>query len=174
MLEAPVANLQVSTDAPDWYHPGRSGCLRLGPKVMARFGELHPRILAAFDVKGPAVAFEVLLDNVPMPKRKGPQRPLLERIPFQPVARDFAFVVAADMPADKIARAAAGADKVLIDGVHVFDQYTGPGLAEGTKSIAIEVTLQPRDATLTDEQIEAVSAKIVANVEKQTGGVLRG
>ncbi len=174
MLEAPVANLQVSTDAPDWYHPGRSGCLRLGPKVMARFGELHPRILAAFDLKGPAVAFEVLLDAVPMPKRKGPQRPLLERIPFQPVARDFAFVVATDVAADKIARAAAGADKALIGGVHVFDEYTGPGLAEGTKSIAVEVTLQPRDATLTDEQIEAVSAKIVANVEKQTGGTLRG
>ncbi|MCR9070503.1 MAG: phenylalanine--tRNA ligase subunit beta [Alphaproteobacteria bacterium] len=174
MLETPVANLQVSTDAPHWYHPGRSGCLRLGPKVLARFGELHPRILAAFDLKGPAVAFEVLLDAVPMPKRKGPQRPLLERIPFQPLARDFAFVVASDIPADKVARAAAGADKALIGGVHVFDEYTGPGLAEGSKSIAIEVTLQPRDATLTDEQIEAVSAKIVAAVEKHAGGVLRG
>ncbi|MEQ8587901.1 MAG: phenylalanine--tRNA ligase subunit beta [Thalassobaculaceae bacterium] len=174
MLEAPVANLQVSTDAPDWYHPGRAGCLRLGPKVMARFGEIHPRILAAFDLKGPAVAFEVLLDAVPMPKRKGPQRPLLQRIPFQSLARDFAFVVASDIPADKVARAAAGADKALIDGVHVFDEYTGPGLAEGTKSVAIEVTLQPRDATLTDEQIEAVSAKIVAAVEKHAGGVLRG
>ncbi|MDF1792865.1 MAG: phenylalanine--tRNA ligase subunit beta [Thalassobaculaceae bacterium] len=174
MLEAPTANLQVSTDAPDWYHPGRSGCLRLGPKVMARFGELHPRILAAFDLKGPAVAFEVLLDAVPMPKRKGSQRPLLERIPFQQVARDFAFVVAGDVPADKVARAAAGADKALIDGVHVFDEYTGPGLAEGAKSIAVEVILQPRDATLTDEQIEAVSAKIVAAVQKATDGVLRG
>jgi len=174
MLEAPVANLQVSIDAPDWYHPGRSGCLRLGPKVLARFGELHPRVLAAFEVKGPAVALEVLIDAVPMPKRKGPQRPLLERIPFQPVARDFAFVVAEDVAADKVARAAAGADKALIDGVHVFDEYTGPGLEAGRKSIAVEVTLQPRDATLTDEQIEAVSAKIVAAVEKHTGGVLRG
>lgn len=174
VLEAPTANLQVSADAPDWYHPGRSGCLRLGPKVMARFGELHPRIVAAFDIKGPAVAFEVMVEAVPLPKRKGPQRPLLDRIPFQPVARDFAFVVAGDVPADKVARAAAGADKALIDGVHVFDEYTGPGLEAGRKSIAVEVTLQPRDATLTDEQIEAVSARIVAAVEKHTGGVLRG
>jgi phenylalanyl-tRNA synthetase beta chain len=174
VLEAPAGNLQVSTDAPSWYHPGRSGCLRLGPKVLAIFGELHPRVLQAFDLKGPAVAFELKLDTVPAPKRKGPQRPLLQRIPFMAVKRDFAFVVAGDVAAEKVARAAAGADKGLVDGVHVFDEYTGTGLEDGTKSIAIEVTLQPRDATLTDEQIEAVSAKIVAQVEKHTGGVLRG
>ncbi|EDP65462.1 Phenylalanyl-tRNA synthetase beta chain [alpha proteobacterium BAL199] len=174
-LDAPTGNLQVSTDdAPSWYHPGRSGCLRLGPKVLARFGELHPRILQAFDLKGPAVAFEVLLDAVPMPKRKGSQRPLLERIPFQASVRDFAFVVDEQTPADKLARAAAGADKALIDGVRVFDEYRGAGLPEGSKSIAIEVTLQPRTATLTEEQIEAVSAKIVAAVEKNVGGTLRG
>ena len=174
VLEAPAANLQVSTDAPDWYHPGRSGCLRLGPKVLARFGEIHPKLLSVFDLKGPAVAFEVLMDAVPSPKKKGPQRPLLERIPFQPVTRDFAFVVAADTPAEKVSRAAAGADKALIDGVHVFDEYRGTGVAEDAKSIAIEVTLQPRQATLTDEEIEAVSARIVAAVEKHTGGTLRG
>ncbi|GHD41499.1 phenylalanine--tRNA ligase beta subunit [Thalassobaculum fulvum] len=173
-LEAPTANLQVTTDAPSWYHPGRSGCLRLGPKVLARFGELHPRILEAFDLRGPAVAFEVLLDVVPMPKRKGPQKPLLERIPFQALVRDFAFVVAEDVPADKVARAAAGADKALIDGVRVFDEYRGKGLPEDSKSIAIEVTLQPRTATLTDEQIEAVARKIVEAVGKHTGGTLRG
>ena len=173
-LEAPTGNLQVTTDAPAWYHPGRSGCLRLGPTILARFGELHPRILQAFGLKGPAVAFEVLLDAVPMPKRKGPQRPLLERIPFQAVVRDFAFVVADEMPADKLVRAAAGADKALIDGVRVFDEYRGAGVPEGAKSIAIEVTLQPRTATLTDEQIEAVGRKIVAAVEKHTGGTLRG
>jgi len=172
-LEAPTANLQVTTDAPSWYHPGRSGCLRLGPKVLARFGELHPRIIEAFDLRGPAVAFEVLLDAVPMPKRKGPQKPLLERIPFQALVRDFAFVVADDVPADKVARAAAGADKALIDGVRVFDEYRGKGLPEDSKSIAIEVTLQPRTATLTDEQIEAVAKKIVEAVGKHTGGVLR-
>ncbi|MEQ8394043.1 phenylalanine--tRNA ligase subunit beta [Thalassobaculum sp.] len=174
-LDAPTGNLQVSTDdAPSWYHPGRSGCLRLGPKVLARFGELHPRILQAFDLKGPAVAFEVLLDAVPMPKRKGSQRPLLERIPFQASVRDFAFVVDEQTPADKLARAAAGADKALIDGVRVFDEYRGAGLPEGSKSIAIEVTLQPRTATLTEEQIEAVSTKIVAAVQKNVGGTLRG
>ncbi|HEY9569209.1 MAG TPA: phenylalanine--tRNA ligase subunit beta, partial [Thalassobaculum sp.] len=169
-----TANLQVTADAPAWYHPGRSGCLQLGPTVLARFGELHPRILQAFDLRGPAVAFEVLLDAVPLPKRKGPQRPLLERIPFQAVVRDFAFTVAEDVPADKLARAAAGADKALIEGVRVFDEYRGAGLPGGTKSIAVEVTLQPRDATLTDEQIEAAGRKIVAAVEKHTGGTLRG
>lgn len=174
VLEAPTANLQVTVDAPSWYHPGRSGCLRLGPTVLARFGELHPRILQAFDLRGPAAAFEVLLDAVPLPKRKGPQRPLLERIPFQAVVRDFAFVVADEVPADKLARAAAGADKALIDGVRVFDEYRGAGLPAGAKSIAIEVTLQPRTATLNDEQIEAVGKKIVAAVEKHTGGTLRG
>ncbi len=173
-LDAPTGNLQVSADAPSWYHPGRSGSLKLGPSVLARFGELHPRILAAFDLRGPAVAFEVLLDAVPMPKRKGPQRPLLERIPFQALVRDFAFVVADEVPADKVARAAAGADKALIDGVRVFDEYRGKGLPEGAKSIAVEVTLQPRTATLTDEQIEAVAKKIVEAVGKHTGGTLRG
>ena len=172
-LEAPTGNLQVTTDAPSWYHPGRSGCLRLGPKVLARFGELHPRILETFDLRGPAVAFEVLLDAVPMPKRRGAQRPLLERIPFQPLVRDFAFVVDDAVPADKVARAAAGADKALIDGVRVFDEYRGKGLPEGAKSIAVEVTLQPRTATLTDEQIEAVGRKIVEAVGKHTGGTLR-
>ena len=110
----------------------------------------------------------------PMPKRKGTARPLLKPSPFQAVSRDFAFVVDSGVPAEKIARAAAGADKSLIDGVHVFDEYSGKGMADGQKSIAIEVRLQPRDATLTDEALEAVSQKIVAAVNKHTGGVLRG
>ena len=141
---------------------------------MARFGELHPSIVAFYDLRGPAIGFEVYLDDVPLPKSKGTSRPLLELIPFQPVTRDFAFLVASDVPAEKIARAAAGADKALVDQVHVFDEYTGKGVPEGRKSIAIEVRLQPRDATLTEDQLEAASAKIVAAVEKQTGGVLRG
>ena len=124
-------------------------------------------------MRGPAAAFEVLLDAVPMPKRRGAQRPLLERIPFQALVRDFAFVVDDAVPADKVARAAAGADKALIDGVRVFDEYRGKGLPEGAKSIAVEVTLQPRTATLTDEQIEAVGRKIVEAVGKHTGGTLR-
>jgi len=175
MLEAPTANLQTDTEhLPSWYHPGRAGALKLGPKTLVRFGELHPKVLEFYDLRGPAVAFEVLLDAVPLPKNKGTAKPLLKPSPFQAVDRDYAFVVAADVPAEKVARAAAGADKVLIDGVHVFDEYTGPGVEAGHKSIAIEVTLQPRDATLTDEALDEVSKKIVAAVEKHTGGVLRG
>ena len=173
-LDAPVANLQVSTDAPNWYHPGRSGCLRLGPKVMATFGEIHPKIAEAFDLKGVTVAAEIHLYAIPMPKKKGAQRSAMEKLDRQPLHRDFAFIVTSDVPSEKVARSAAGADKQLISDVHVFDEYTGKGMEDGFKSIAIEVTLQPRDHTMTDEEIEAVSAKIVAAVNKQTGGTLRG
>ncbi|MCB9958771.1 MAG: phenylalanine--tRNA ligase subunit beta [Rhodospirillaceae bacterium] len=172
---APVANLQITADAPAWYHPGRSGCLRLGPSVLAQFGEVHPGTLKALDVAGPVAAFEVFLDAVPKPKKKGgTARPLLALSAFQPVRRDFAFVVDADVPADKLVRAAKGADRNLIAEVAVFDVYRGPGVPEGKKSLAIEVTLQPVDATLTDAQIEAVGKAVVANVAKQTGGELRG
>lgn len=173
---APVDNLQVTTDAPDWYHPGRSGVLRLGPTVLARFGEVHPAILAELDVDGPVAAFEVFLDAVPKPKKKktGAARPVLELSPFQPVERDFAFVVEEAVPADKVVRAARGADKDLVSDVAVFDIYRGKGVPDGRKSIAVAVTLQPREKTLTDDEIEAVARKIVASVEKQTGGTLRG
>ncbi|KZD12047.1 phenylalanine--tRNA ligase subunit beta [Oceanibaculum pacificum] len=174
LLGAPTANLQVSTDAPDWYHPGRSGCLRLGPNVLASFGELHPRLLQAYDLKGPVVGFELFLDRVPMPKaKKGATKPFLKLSPFQPVERDFAFVVEDGVAAEQIVRAAKGADKVLVSDVGVFDIYAGANLGEGRKSVAISVTLQPTDRTLTEEDIEAVSAKIVAQVEKATGGSLR-
>ncbi|MBU0727000.1 MAG: phenylalanine--tRNA ligase subunit beta [Alphaproteobacteria bacterium] len=173
-LGAPTANLQVSTDAPDWYHPGRSGCLRLGPNVLASFGELHPRVLAAYDLKGPVVGFELFLDRVPMAKaKKGSTKPFLKLSPFQPVERDFAFVVEDSVAAEQIVRAAKGADKVLVSEVGVFDIYAGANLGEGKKSVAISVTLQPTDRTLTEEDIEAVSGKIVAQVEKATGGSLR-
>jgi phenylalanyl-tRNA synthetase beta chain len=173
---APIDNLQVTTDAPDWYHPGRSGILRLGPNVLARFGEVHPATLAELDVDGPVAAFEVFLDAVPQPKKKkaGAARPMLELSPFQPVDRDFAFVVDEGVPADKLVRAARGADKTLIGDVRVFDIYRGKGIEDGKKSIAIAVTLQPREKTLTDEEIDAVGNKIVASVEKHTGGTLRG
>ena len=176
VVGAPVANLQVTTDAPGWYHPGRSGVLRLGPKVMAAFGELHPRVLAAMDLRGPAVAFEVFLDAVPQPKAKGSGKikPALELSPYQPVERDFAFVVAADTPAEKLLRAAKGADKQLITAVELFDVYVGKGIEEGKKSLAISVTLQPTEKTMTDEEIDAVAAKVVAQVAKATGGTLRG
>jgi len=172
---APVANLQITTDAPDWYHPGRSGCLRLGPTVLAHFGELHPEVLEALDVTGPVAAFEAFLDVVPPPKaRAGTARPLLRLSPFQPVERDFAFVVDEDVAADRVLRAARAADKALVGDVALFDVYRGPGVPEGRKSLAVTVTLQPTEATLTDAEIDAVAQRIVANVEKQTGGTLRG
>ena len=174
VLGAPAANAQVSTDAPDWYHPGRSGCLRLGPNVLGCFGELHPRLLAAYDLKGPVAGFELFLDRVPMPKaKKGSTKPFLKLSPFQPVERDFAFVVGTEIAAEQILRAAKGADKALVSEVGVFDVYEGTNLGEGKKSVAISVTLQPTERTLTEEDIEAVSQKIVAQVEKATGGSLR-
>lgn len=172
---APVDNLQVSGDAPDWYHPGRSGALRLGPNVLAWFGEIHPRVLKALDVRGPAAGFEVFIHKIPLPRSKGGKtRPLLKPSPFQPLNRDFAFVVETGVAADTLVRAARGADKALIGDVRVFDVYEGEGVGEGRKSIAIAVTLQPVERTLTDEDIERVSASIVAAVTKQTGGTLRG
>ena len=172
--DAPVDKLQVTRDAAPWYHPGRSGVLRLGPKVLAQFGELHPRVLKALDVRGPAVAFEAFLDAVPLP-RAGRQKPsLLELSAFQPVSRDFAFLVDEEVSAEKLLRAARGADKTLISDVSLFDVYQGKGVEPGKKSLAIAVTLQPRDATLTDQQIEAVAQRIVQQVTSATGGTLRG
>ncbi|WP_372398121.1 phenylalanine--tRNA ligase subunit beta [Azospirillum sp. HJ39] len=171
---APTANLQVTADAPGWYHPGRSGVLRLGPTVMARFGEIHPSVLEALGVKGPVVGFEAMLDAVPLPKKKGgTAKPMVQLSAFQPVERDFAFVVDRKVEADRILRAAKGADKALIKDVAVFDIYEGPGVGEGRKSIAVSVTYQPTTATLTEEAIEAVGQKIVASVLKATGGALR-
>lgn len=173
---APTANLQVDPDAaPAFYHPGRSGGLRLGPKVLAVFGELHPRALKASGLKGPAVAFEVFLDLIPQPKKKADKaRPALVLPPFQPVRRDFAFVVDETVPAEKLLRAAKGADKALVTKVELFDLYGGEGIGPGKKSLAVTVTLQPTEKTLTDEEIAAISGKIVAQVEKATGGSLRG
>ncbi len=171
---APTANLQITADAPDWYHPGRSGVLRLGPTVLARFGELHPAVLDRMKVKGPVVGFEVFLDTVPQPKKKGgTAKPLLQLSPFQSVERDFAFVVDAGIDADKIVRSAKGADKTLIKDASVFDVYQGAGVGEGKKSVAITVTLQPTDRTLTEDDIEAIGQKIIAAVIKATGGALR-
>lgn len=171
--EAPVENLQVSRDAPAWYHPGRSGVLRLGPNVLAQFGELHPRVLRALDLKGPAVAFEVFLDRIPKPRAGKQKRSLLELSAFQPVSRDFAFLVDEAVPAEKVIRAARGADKALISEVSLFDVYQGKGVEPGKKSLAIAVTLQPREATMTDQEIEAVAAKVIAQVVAATGGILR-
>jgi len=168
----PTENLQVSADPPAWYHPGRAGMLRLGAKVLAHFGEIHPAVLAACALKGPAAAFEVFLDAVP-PPRKARGRAPLKLSPFQPVERDFAFLVPADLPAETLLRAARSVDKKLIAEIRLFDIYAGAGLPAGRKSLAITVVVESEEATLTDEQIEAFSTRLVAQVAKATGGELR-
>ena len=171
----PAHNLRIGDDVPGWYHPGRAAALMLGPKPLARFGEVHPAMLERFDVRGPASAFEVLLDEVPARRAaKGSSRPMLHLAALQPVERDFAFVVDEATPGAALATAARGADKSLIADVALFDVYRGPELGDGRKSVALCVTLQPRDATLTDAEIEAVGERIVAAVSKATGAVLRG
>ncbi len=170
----PADGLQVSADPPSWYHPGRAGTLRQGANALAHFGELHPGVLAALGVAAPAVGFEVFLDRIPAPRaRQGKARPLLSLSAFQPVERDFAFVVAESVAADSLLRAARGVDKKLVADVRLFDVYRGKGLEAGTKSLAITVVLQPTEETLTDAAIEAFSSRLVAAVEKATGGKLR-
>jgi phenylalanyl-tRNA synthetase beta chain len=143
--------------------------------VLGHFGELHPRILATLNAEGPMVAFEVILEKIPEPKVKATRaKPMLELSPFQPVERDFAFVVDRAVKAGDIVRAAQSADRKLITAVTVFDVYEGKGIDPGKKSIAIAVTLQPRDKTMTDQDIDAMASKIVGEVQKRTGGVLRG
>jgi phenylalanyl-tRNA synthetase beta chain len=173
---APVDSLQVWDNAPDWYHPGRSGSLQLGPKtVLAHFGEIHPLALEALDAEGPVAGFEIFLDAIPAPRGKGAtSRPALDVSDLQPVRRDFAFLLDEAVKAADVIRAARSADKTLIADVNVFDVFAGKALGEGRKSLAIEVTLQPREKTMTDEEIDAVAKKIVAAVEKATGGSLRG
>jgi phenylalanyl-tRNA synthetase beta chain len=163
----------IKQGAAAWYHPGRSGTLALGPKVLAYFGELHPKIIAAFDLKGPVSAFEVFLDAIPEPKSKGKARAPFLPSPFQPVERDFAFVVDASINADTILKAAKTAERDLVERIDIFDVYEGKGVPDGKKSLAISVRLQPKDKTLTDAEIEAIAQKIVAAVTKATGGVLR-
>ena len=172
---APVANLQISTDAPGWYHPGRSACARLGPTILAQFGELHPRIARAMEADGPVAAFEVFLDNVPPSRKKsGAAKPLLTLSAFQPVHRDFAFIVDEDVTAGDVIKSIKATDRALITGVSLFDVYRGKGVEDGKKSLALAVTLQPTEATMTDEKIDAIAEKIVAAVAKQNGGALRG
>ncbi|MBI3673946.1 MAG: response regulator, partial [Rhizobiales bacterium] len=168
---APIATVQVVAEAPAWYHPGRSGTIQMGPQnKLAHFGEIHPRVLAAMDVKGPLVAFEVVLNAIPGAKTKGAARPALNASDLMAVARDFAFVVDDGVEADKLVKAAKSADRVLITEVAVFDLFKLDG---AKKSLAIEITLSPRDKTLTEAEIDAVSAKIIASVQKATGGILR-
>ncbi len=171
----PVTNLQVTTDAPDAYHPGRSGVLRLGPKnVLARFGEIHPGVLRKMGVKTALVGFEVFLDSIPQPKAtKSMAKSHLILSQFQSVERDFAFVVDIDTSAGNVVRAVKSAGKALITDVNIFDVFVGGSLGKDKKSLALNVTLQPIDKTLADADIEAVAQNIVASVKKVTGGVLR-
>ncbi len=172
---APVGNLQIMQEAGDQFHPGQSGTLRLGPKnVLARFGALHPATLAAFDVSGPVVAVEIFFDAVPARKGAGGfARPAYAPPALQPVSRDFAFLVPAALPAADLVRAIAGADKAIITAVRVFDDFRGQGVPEGSKSLALEVTLQPGEKSFKDEELRAISDKIVAAAAK-LGAELRG
>ena len=170
----PADQANIVAEAPDWYHPGRSGAIKLGNQTLAWFGELHPRVLAALDMKGVVAGFEFFLDALPPLKaRPTKTKPMLKASALQPVERDFAFVLDAAVPADAVIRAAKSADKALIADVAVFDLFAGAGVGEGKKSLAIQVTLQPAERTLTDAEIEAVAQKIVAAVTKATGGTLR-
>jgi phenylalanyl-tRNA synthetase beta chain len=174
VLAAPVDQMPTIAGGPAWYHPGRVGSMMLGPKNrIATFGEVHPRVLAALDVAGPLVAFEVDLDAIPVAKSTRTARPALAASDLQPVTRDFAFVVAADVAAERIIRAAKSADKSLIATVSAFDVFTGDAVGAGRKSVAIEVALQPREKTLTEDEIERVSRAVVAAVTAATGAELR-
>jgi phenylalanyl-tRNA synthetase beta chain len=177
---APMQALQVvpggGAQGISWLHPGRSGSIQIGPQnILGYFGELHPRTLEALGADGPLIAFEVFLDRIPDAKQKPTRaKPTLELSPFQPVSRDFAFIVDRGIKAADIVRSAQGVDRKLITTVTVFDVYEGKGIDETKKSVAIAVTMQPREKTLTDQEIDAVAAKVVAEVTKRTGGVLRG
>ncbi|NMD06549.1 MAG: phenylalanine--tRNA ligase subunit beta, partial [Phyllobacteriaceae bacterium] len=165
------ATLQIVNTAPAWFHPGRCGTLQMGPKnQIAWFGEIHPKVLAEMDVKGPVVAFEIILNAIPDPRRKGTAKPALALADLMPVSRDFAFVVEDKVQAAELLKAARGVDKVMITDAAIFDVFK---LADGKTSLALEVTLQPKEKTFTDVEIEALSAKIVAAVNKATGAVLR-
>ncbi|MBM3576889.1 MAG: phenylalanine--tRNA ligase subunit beta [Alphaproteobacteria bacterium] len=175
-LGVPTGGLQIVPGGPPWFHPGRSATLQFGPKtIVGHFGELHPRALKTMDVEGPVAAFEIILDTLPAPKAKPTKiKPKLDISDLQPVSRDFAFIVDQASQAGDLVKAAQSADRALITDVAVFDVYEGKGVPEGKKSIGLAVTLQPREKTLTDTEIEAVAQKIVAEAEKKCGATLRG
>ena len=169
-----VDNLQISTQAPDYYHPGRSGSLMQGRTVLGTFGEIHPSIAKHFDVKGACVGFELFFQRVPAPKDKGPAKPLLALNSLQPLSRDFAFVVDESVSADALMRAVKAGGKPFVTAVSIFDVYAGDKIEDGKKSLAINVTIQPQKATLVDAEIVEISDKIIAAVGKNCGGVIRG
>ena len=165
---APVDNLQALEGAAAVYHPGRSARLCLGPKnALAEFGELHPATLKAFDLDGPVVAAEIYLDAIPQKRGgSGRMRPAYAPPPLQAVKRDFAFLVPSEAKADALLRAIRGADKAAITDISLFDVFTGQGVPEGQKSLAVEVVLQPGDKSFSHEELEAISGRIVAAAEK--------
>ena len=171
----PMGNIQIEQGGPEWYHPGRSGTIKMGPKViLGYFGEFHPTTLEKLDVSGALCGFEVYLDAMAEPKKKATRtKPALDLSPFQAVKRDFAFVVDKTVEAGAIIKAATSVDRKLITGVNVFDIFEGASVGDGKKSVAIEVQIQPAERTLTDEDFEALTQKIVASVAKFTGGLLR-
>jgi phenylalanyl-tRNA synthetase beta chain len=171
-VDAP-ANIQVFRNAPSWYHPGRSGSIQLGKNVLAVFGEIHPAVLKAFDIKTPVCAFEVYLDAVPVGKAKSKLQKELKASQFMPLTRDFAFVMDKNVDAGKVISTIQNVNKDLIADVSVFDVYEGEHLEAGKKSLAVQVLIQPKEKTLTDAEIEALSAQIINFVSKNTGAVLR-
>ena len=168
---APMS-VPVTQGGPGWYHPGRSGTIAMGPKIIAQFGELHPKVMMALDLKLPAAGFEIFLDQIPDVKAKIKAKPLFQPSPFQAIERDFAFVVNINVAAGEIVKAVKLADRNLIDQVDVFDVYEGKGIAEGKKSIAVTVRIQPKQATLTEPEIDALAQKVVAQALK-LGATLR-
>lgn len=169
----PSGNLQVSRDAPAYYHPGRSGALRLGANIIGYFGEIHPALLGEMKVSVPVVGFEVFIENIPEPKKKGHALPLVELSSFQPISRDFAFLADVGVEADSFVKSIKSVDRNLITNVEIFDIYAGKGIEPGKKSVAISVTIQPKSATLTDGEIEGLSKKIIDMVTQKTGAQLR-
>ncbi|MBY0501398.1 MAG: phenylalanine--tRNA ligase subunit beta [Alphaproteobacteria bacterium] len=167
-----IGNLKPQWDrtTPQWYHPGRSATLKLGPTILGYFGEIHPQILTDFDVKGPVVAFEIFLDRMPFPKRKSTLKPSLILSPYQAVERDFAFIVLKDVPADTLIKAAIKSEPTLIEDITIFDVFE---MKNNQKSIGIRVRLQPKDRTFTEEDIQSLSQKIITSIAQNTGGVLR-
>jgi phenylalanyl-tRNA synthetase beta chain len=172
-MGAPAENIQVAADPPSWYHPGRAGTLRLGSTVLGAFGELHPAVLEALDARPPMAGFEVFLDAVPQPRAARAKPPLRLSV-FQPIERDFAFIIDRALPAETLLRAARTVDRKLVSEIRLFDIYEGAGLPDGKKSLAITVVLQPQERTLTDAEIEGFSKRLIGQVEKATGGQLRG
>lgn len=168
-----LSSAQINTETPSYFHPGRSACYKIGQTVVACFGELHPNILKLFDLKGPVVGCEVYVEKIPLPKAKGHARTSLKLLPFQPISRDFAFIADEAVAAESLIKAIRNTERTIITDAHVFDEYRGKGMQEGKKSLALCVTLQPQEKTFTDSEIEAISQKIIAAVQKNTGAVLR-